>query len=52
MLTRTAGFSTLLTKRTFTWVAECFGPIATVQSKDFESSTEFSDDAEVRRLAP
>jgi len=52
LLTRTAGFSTLLTKRTFTWLAECFGPIATVQSKDFESGAEFADDAEVRRLAP
>jgi hypothetical protein len=49
-LTRTSGFSTLLTKRTFAWVAECFGSVATVQSQDFESSTEFSDDAEVRRL--
>ena len=52
VLTRTAGFSTLLTKHTFTWLAECFGPIATVQSQDFASATEFSDDAEVRRLAP
>lgn len=51
-LTRTSGFSTLLTKRTFAWVAECFGSVATVQSKDFESASEFSDDAEVRRLAP
>src|SRR4029079_13776642 len=50
LLTRTAGFSTLLTKRTFTWLAECFGPIATVPSKDFESGAEFADDAEVRRL--
>jgi hypothetical protein len=51
-LTRTSGFTTLLTKRTFAWVAECFGSVATVQSQDFESNTEFSDDAEVRRLAP
>ncbi|HSD91092.1 MAG TPA: hypothetical protein VLB44_26400, partial [Kofleriaceae bacterium] len=51
-LTRTSGFTTLLTKRTFAWLAECFGSIATVQSQDFESSSEFSDDAEVRRLAP
>jgi hypothetical protein len=49
-LTRTSGFSTLLTKRTFAWMAECFGSVATVQSQDFESSAEFSDDAEVRRL--
>jgi hypothetical protein len=51
-LTRTSGFTTLLTKRTFAWVAECFGTIATVAGQDFDSSSEFSDDAEVRRLAP
>lgn len=49
-LTRTNGLQLLLTKRTFAWMAECFGSIATVQSQDFESSAEFSDDAEVRRL--
>ena len=27
-LTRTSGLATLLTKRTFSWVAECFGPVA------------------------
>jgi len=51
-LTRTSGFTTVLTKRTYTWVAECFGPVATAQSQDFESSVEFTDNAEVRRLAP
>lgn len=51
-LTRTSGFTTLLTKRTFAWVAECFGSVATVSSQDFETSAEFSDPAEVRRLAP
>ena len=51
-LTRTSGFTTLLTKRTFAWVAECFGSVATVSSQDFESSAEFNDPAEVRRLAP
>jgi hypothetical protein len=51
-LTRTAGLTTLLTKRTFAWIAECFGSIATVQSQDFATGAEFSDDAEVRRLAP
>jgi len=29
VMTRTAGFSTLDQTRTFTWVAECFGPVAT-----------------------
>lgn len=51
-LTRTSGFTTLLTKRTFAWVAECFGTIATVAGQDFDASNELSDDAEVRRLAP
>jgi hypothetical protein len=51
-LTRTSGAVTLVTNHTFAWLAECFGPIATAQSKDFESSYEFTADAEVRRLAP
>jgi hypothetical protein len=51
-LTRTSGFTTLLTKRTFSWVAECFGPVATAASQDFASGTEFTDNAEIRRLAP
>lgn len=51
-LTRTSGFSTLLTKRTFAWTAECYGSVATVASKDFVTSAEFNDPAEVRRLAP
>jgi hypothetical protein len=51
-MTRTSGFTTLATTRTFTWVAECFGPVATVTSKTFETGTEFTDIAEVRRLTP
>lgn len=51
-LTRTSGFSTLLTKKTFTWIAECFGPVATAQSQDFANGAEFTDNAEIRRLAP
>lgn len=51
-LRRTSGGALLLTKRTFAWVSECFGPVATVSSQDFESGAEFSDPAEVRRLAP
>ena len=51
-LTRTEGLATLLTNRTFAWVAECFGSVATVQSQSYESGTEFSDDAEVERLVP
>jgi hypothetical protein len=51
-MTRTSGFTTLATTRTFTWVAECFGPVATASSQSFESGSEFTDIAEVRRLAP
>ena len=51
-LTRTSGFTTLLTKRQFAWTAECFGSVATVASQDFETSAEFNNPAEVKRLAP
>ena len=51
-LTRTSGFTTLLTKRTFSWVAECFGPVATAASQDFANGAEFTDNAEIRRIAP
>lgn len=51
-LTRTSGITPLLSKRTFAWTAECFGSVATVAGQDNDTSTEFSSDAEVRRLAP
>lgn len=51
-LTRSSFGATILTKRSFAWIAECFGSIATVQSQDNETSAEFTDPAEVRRLAP
>ncbi len=51
-LTRTSGVTPLLSNRTFSWAAECAGIVATVQSQSFETGAEFSDDAEVRRLAP
>lgn len=51
-LSRTSGFATLASSRTFAWLAECFGTVATVTSEQFESGSEFSDDSEVRRLAP
>lgn len=51
-LTRTSGLATLLTKRQFAWTAECFGSVATVASQDYETSAEFTDPAEVKRLAP
>jgi len=51
-LTRTSGIATLLTKRSFAWIAECFGSVANVASQDFETDAEFADPAEIRRLAP
>ncbi|MGV3621985.1 MAG: hypothetical protein ACO1OB_14280 [Archangium sp.] len=41
----------LLTLRSYTWNTECFGTVATVTSKDNETSTEFTQAAEVRRLS-
>ena len=41
----------LLTLRSYTWNTECFGTVATVTSKDNETSTEFTEAAEVRRLS-
>jgi len=38
--------------RTYLFVAECFGTVATIRSQDNEDEVEFSDVAEVRRLAP
>jgi hypothetical protein len=40
------------TTRSFSFIAECFGPVASVTSQSNETSTEFSSDAEVRRLTP
>lgn len=38
--------------RTYLFASECFGTVATIVSKDNESSVEFTEAAEVRRLAP
>ena len=51
-LDRTSGGAPLSSRRSFAWTAECFGSVATVSSQDFETSAEFNDPAEVRRLAP
>jgi hypothetical protein len=51
-MTRTSTGATIASNRTFTWAAECFGFVATVQSQNLDTSSEFSDDAEVRRLEP
>jgi hypothetical protein len=48
--TQTTGV--IVTRRSFAFVAECFGTVATIVSQDYESNSEFTDAAEVRRLAP
>lgn len=42
----------ITTRRSFAFMAECFGTVATIVSQDYESGAEFTDAAEVRRLAP
>lgn len=49
---RTSGLVTLSSSRTFGFVAECFGTAATITSQMNETSVEFTNAAEVRRLAP
>jgi hypothetical protein len=51
LLTRTVGFS--VTKvRTFAFVTECYGTVATVTSQDNEGDVEFTHALEIRRIAP
>lgn len=51
LLTRTVGL--LVTRiRTFAFVSECFGTVATVTSRDNESDVEFTRAVELRRIAP
>ncbi|HSO40499.1 MAG TPA: hypothetical protein VLT33_48565, partial [Labilithrix sp.] len=57
LLTRTIAtlvfpFSTTTTVRTFAFVTECYGTIATVTSADNETNEEFTRAAEIRRIAP
>jgi hypothetical protein len=52
VMRRSINFVPTLTLRSFSWVTECFGVIATAQSQDNESSTEFTRVSEVRRLSP
>lgn len=49
-LTRTANFVTTKV-RTYAFVSECFGTVATIVSRDNEASVEFSSPAELRRLS-
>ncbi|MGO8999903.1 MAG: hypothetical protein ACLQVI_41785 [Polyangiaceae bacterium] len=54
LLTQTIGLDVNYTQ-SFVWIAECFGPVAaasTASSTIKPTSTEFTSDAEVRRLAP
>jgi len=50
-LTRTVG-AVITTRRSFAFVAECYGTVATVASQDYESASEFTDAAELWRLTP
>jgi len=49
ILERQVGF-TSDTVRTFAFVAECFGTVATIRSDGGETETEFEEAAEIRRL--
>lgn len=51
LLTRTINLYTVKI-RTMTFVTECYGAIATVTSQDDESTEEFTNAKEIRRLAP
>ncbi len=51
-MTRTSGLATLERIRQFAFVSECFGIAAIVSSQSFEGAAEFTDAAELRRLAP
>lgn len=50
-LTRTIG-AAVTTRRSFAFVAECYGTVATIASQDYEAGSEFTDAAELWRLTP
>jgi hypothetical protein len=50
-LTRTVGVA-VTTRRTFGFVSECYGTVASIVSQDYEAGSEFSNAAEVWRLTP
>ena len=50
-LTRTVG-ALITTRRTFGFVSECYGTVATIVSKDYEAGAEFTTAAELWRLTP
>ena len=51
VLTRVVGFVTTVV-RTYAFVTECYGTIATITSSSNETNAEFTHAAEIRRLAP
>jgi hypothetical protein len=51
LLTRTIGLVTTKV-RTFAFVTECYGTIATITSEDNEGDVEFTHALEIRRIAP
>lgn len=52
VLTRTIGLLPATTIRTYAFVTECYGTIATITSSDNETNAEFTHAAEIRRIAP
>ena len=48
-MTRVVG-AAVISHRSFSFAAECYGTVATVRSQDHETEAEFSEAAEVRRL--
>ena len=50
-LTRTVGIS-VTTVRTYAFITECYGNVASIASRDNESDVEFTRASEVRRIAP
>jgi hypothetical protein len=51
LLTRTIGIVTTKV-RTFAFVTECYGTVATITSEDNEGDVEFTHALEIRRIAP
>jgi hypothetical protein len=50
-LTKTVGVF-VTTIRSFAWVTECYGTVATASSNDNETTPEFTRSSEVRRISP
>jgi hypothetical protein len=49
--TQTAG-AVITTHKTYAWISECYGTVATITSQSYESKPDFTKAAEVWRLAP